>query len=96
MNSNQRIPLLLIIAFGMCLGHLLFETAQMAVSTLIRPLVRGILGKVFDGMDSQYLQIGSFISGVITIGVSAVLLWLVWQKFAEPLIKKDTPQDPKP
>jgi hypothetical protein len=97
MNSNLRIPLLLCIAFGICLGQLLFEFAGMAVSTLIRPLIKGILGKVFDGMDSQYLQIGTFISGSIGLAVTAVLLWLVWQKVAEPIIKKDTtPQDPKP
>ena len=96
MNSNQRIPLLIVIAFGICLGQFLFETASMAVRTLIRPLIHGILGKVFDGMDSQYLQIGSFISGVIGLAVTAVLLWLVWQKVAEPLIKKNTPEDPKP
>ena len=94
MNPNQRIPLLLCIAFGICLGNLLFEAASMIVRTLVSPLIHGILGKVFSGMDSQYLQIGSFLSGAIAIGVTGVLLWLAWQRFAEPLIKKDTTPNP--
>lgn len=96
MNTNQRIPLLLIIAFGVCLGQILLETAQLAARTLVQPLIRGILGKVFDGMDSQYLQIGSFLSGAIGIAVIAVLLWLAWTKFAEPTIKKNSSDEPKP
>ena len=94
MNSNQRIPLVLCIAFGICLGQLLLEAASMAVRTLVTPLIHGLLGKVFSGMDSQYLQIGSFIAGVISIGVTVVLLWFAWQRFAEPLIKKDTTPNP--
>ena len=90
MNSNQRIPLILCIAFGICLGNLLFEFAGMAIRTLISPLIRGILGKVFNGLDSQYLQIGSFISGSIALGATGVLLWFAWQRYAEPQFKKDT------
>lgn len=90
MNANQRIPIILCIAFGLCLGHLLFEAAGMTVRTLISPLIQGMLGKVFSGMDSQYLQIGSFLSGAIAIAFSAAILWFVWQRFAEPLVKKDT------
>ena len=94
MNANQRIPIILCIAFGLCLGHLLFEAAGMTVRTLISPLIHGMLGKVFSGMDSQYLQIGSFLSGAIGIAVSAAILWFVWQRFAEPLVKKDTTPNP--
>ena len=94
MNSNQRIPIILCIAFGICLGQMLLELSGMTVRTLISPLVNGILGTVFNGMDSKYLQIGSFISGVIGIGVNVVILWFVWQRFAEPLIKKDTTPNP--
>ena len=96
MNSNQRIPLVLCIAFGMCLGGLLSEFAGMAVRTLLTPLLRGILGKVFNGLDSQYLQLGSFIAGTIAIAATAALLWLAWQRLAEPLIKKEAPKDPAP
>ena len=94
MNANQRIPVILCIAFGLCLGHLLFEAAGMTVRTLISPLIHGMLGKVFSGMDSQYLQIGSFLSGAIGIAFSAAILWFVWQRFAEPLVKKDTTPNP--
>ena len=90
MNSNQRIPLILCIAFGICLGNLLSEFAQMAVRTLVSPLTRGILGKVFNGLDSQYLQVGSFLAGAIAIAATAALLWFAWQRYAEPQIQKDT------
>ena len=96
MNSNQRIPLVLCIAFGICLGNLLSEFASMAVRTLISPLIRGILGRVFNGLDSQYLQVGSFLAGAIAIAATAVLLWFAWQRYAEPQIKKDAAPNPAP
>ena len=90
MNPNQRIPLIICIAFGICLGQLLVEAASMTVSTLVSPLLHGILGKVFNGLDSQCLQLGAFLSRGTGISVSAIILWIVWRRFAKPQLNKDT------
>ena len=89
MNSSLRIRLILCIAFGICFGHLLLDLVEMTVKTLITPNIQTLLGKVFAGLDSQYLQIGTFISGAIPICITAGLLWFVWRRFAEPRLGKD-------
>src|SRR5438094_722453 len=72
------------------LGNVIWEFATMAVRTLVSPLLRGILDKVISGMNSQYLQIGSFLMETLALAAAVVLLWFVWKKFAEPQVKKDT------
>ncbi len=90
MNYNQRNAFIICIAFGFVLGSAIWEFASMTVSTLISPLLRGMLDKVISGLNSQYLQIGTFLIKTLELAGAVVLLWFVWKKLAEPQVKKET------
>jgi hypothetical protein len=90
MSYNQRNAFIICIAFGFVLGSAIWEFGTMVVRTLVSPLLRGVLDKVISGMNSQYLQIGTFVAETLALAAVVVLLWFVWKKFAEPQVKKET------
>ena len=89
MNHRRHFPLILCIAFGICLGELLSALSGTLLKDLILPLI-GVIGGTpdFSALHLGPLRIGMLINNSIGIAINFGILWLIWRWLAKRLLKK--------